>query len=216
MFKVIDAERVSASSMQDLIKSDLTPETLDIALYKIALWTVQNRIVSKPLSRRWAPTTSNKATWNDQGQRRALEWTKQKSVCFNMQGLSVFHLFIPRLQRGYRLDSVHNHPSLALLHQQFRDKGRSHGIWRRRLGPVPLTDEFKGWRREIQSRSYMALFKPTIAPNTLQTHTCPPVSLTWWDLLTSFHFSTFWSDLVHSLSLIKSLNLIKLKFLSLL
>lgn len=37
MFKVIDAERVPATSMQDLIKSDLTPETLDVALYKIAL-----------------------------------------------------------------------------------------------------------------------------------------------------------------------------------
>lgn len=37
MFKVIDAERVSPSSMQDLIKSDLTPETLGVALYKIAL-----------------------------------------------------------------------------------------------------------------------------------------------------------------------------------
>lgn len=37
MFKVIDAERVTAESMQDLVRSDLTAEVLDVALYKIDL-----------------------------------------------------------------------------------------------------------------------------------------------------------------------------------
>lgn len=47
-----------------------------------------------------------------------------------MQGLSVFHLFIPRLQRGYRLDGVHNHPSLALYtnYSAMRDVLRKYDV----------------------------------------------------------------------------------------
>lgn len=37
MFKVIDAERVTAASMKDLIKSDLIAEVLDVTLYNITL-----------------------------------------------------------------------------------------------------------------------------------------------------------------------------------
>ena len=37
MFKVIDAERVTRDSQQDLIRKDLIAKDLDVALYKIIL-----------------------------------------------------------------------------------------------------------------------------------------------------------------------------------
>lgn len=80
MFKVIDAERVSSASVQDLIRKDLVAKDLDIAFYKINLWR-DKRTVESPLcpSHNWALPIRRVVTWTGSDEWNVIsEWPLPK------------------------------------------------------------------------------------------------------------------------------------------